>query len=64
MNTTAKHEIKPGVRVCAWCRCEFDAATGKPIRRLIDAEYATVRSHGICDICRKKEMAQFAIDTK
>jgi hypothetical protein len=59
MNTAKEHEIKPGVSVCAWCRCEFDTTTGEPIRRLSDAEYAAVVSHGCCKVCSSEMMKEF-----
>lgn len=59
MNTATKHEIKPGVSVCAWCRCEYDTATGKPIRRLPDYIYALVLSHGCCGHCKSELMAPY-----
>ena len=43
--------------VCAWCRSEYDQATGKRTRPLTDAEYALVLSHGCCPECWHKMLA-------
>jgi len=45
--------------VCAWCRSEYDRDTGERLRKLTDAEYSKVKSHGICLPCREEQTAIF-----
>jgi rubredoxin len=54
MNTEQK------ISVCAWCRHEYDAETGERIRRLTDAEYAQVITHGCCPACGQAMLAEYA----
>jgi hypothetical protein len=46
------------ISVCAWCRSVYDAETGKRLRRLTDAEYTLVLSHGCCPECWHKMLAE------
>lgn len=42
--------------VCAWDHCLFNKITGEPLRQLSDAEYSEIQSHGICEVCKQREL--------
>ena len=46
--------------VCAWCRSTYDRDTGNRLRKLTDAEYTAVLSHGVCKRCSQAEIAAYA----
>lgn len=46
--------------VCAWCRSEYDTKTGERLRKLTNAEYDRIKSHGICNECATREKARFS----
>lgn len=49
--------LSANTTICAWCR--HLCIDHMPVRRLTDAEYEQVESHGICIPCKETNLATF-----
>jgi len=42
--------------VCSWCHWLYAKTSGKRIKWLDFYEYSEIQSHGICEVCKEREL--------